>query len=143
MADVEQIITEPSDAEKRIKQLSDKVKDEASAKEAANAAKEAAEARAAESERKAQFAESFSDVVANNPAAKDHKEDIRAKVMSGYTVQDATYAVLGAAGKFNQPKIDSPAGGSATITPSQGEKKIADMSQDERRAKLAEELIVT
>jgi hypothetical protein len=127
---------EPSRAEERITQLSDKVRQEAEGRVAA-------EAKATEAERKAAFAEGFVDIVATNPEAKDFKADIQAKVMAGYSVQDATFAVLGAAGKFgSSPTPTSPAGGSASTTiPQGGDKPVAEMTQDERRAKLAEQIV--
>jgi|SRR3990167_2059114 len=129
---------EPSRAEERITQLSDKVRQEAEGREKAEREK-------SELQRERDFYAGFSDVVATNPAAKDHKDDILSKVKSGYTVEDATYAVLGKAGKLGaqpQQPVQNPAGGSApnAITQS-AEKPVAEMSQDERRAALAKELI--
>lgn len=140
--ELESIINEPSEAEKRIKQLSGKVKEEAEAREAERAAREAAEAKAAEYERNAAFSEGFADIVATNPAAKDFKDDIKAKVLSGYSVEDATYAVLGKAGKLNNTAPEpepTPAGGSAVTTPPQGGARSAyEMTQEERRKALLE-----
>lgn len=136
-------IIEPvvSEAEKRITALSGKVKDTAAERDAALAATKAADERASAAEKKALFAEGFVDVVAGNPAAKDHKADIEAKVMSGYSVQDATYAVLGPLGKLSAPTIErvSPAGGSAA-TQIQGNqaKATGDMNSKELRAQLLE-----
>lgn len=140
-----EIITEPSsDVQKRINTLSDKVRDTASERDAAKAAQESAEAKVAEATRERDFYAGFSDVVATNPAAKDHKDDILGKVKSGYSIQDATYAVLGAAGKLGAqaPVVESRpiAGGSATITPPQngGSKQLNEMSRDDKRAALLE-----
>lgn len=120
---------QPSRAEERITELSVKVKEEATAREAA-------EKKAVEAEKKAQFAEQFVDIVGSNPSAKEFKADIQAKVLSGYSVEDATYAVLGKAGKLGSqiPTPPQVAGGSATTTtPQTGAKEIKDMSQAERR----------
>lgn len=127
---------EPSRAEERITQLSDKVRQEAEGRTAA-------EAKATEADRRAAFAEGFVDIVATNPEAKDFKADIQAKVMAGYSVQDATFAVLGAAGKFGtNPTPSSPAGGSATTTiPQGGDKPVSEMTRDEMREKLAEQIV--
>ena len=87
------------------------------------------------------FAEGFTDIVAENPAAKEFKTDIQAKVMSGYSLEDATFAVLGKAGKLNQPKVETThtAGGSAATNISNGgTKSIQDMTRDEKRAALLE-----
>lgn len=141
MAEIDEIIDQPSDSQKRITKLSNDVKTTAEERDVAKAAQAEAEAKAAESDRKAAFADGFADIVADNPAAKEFKADIQAKVMSGYTIEDATFAVLGKAGKINQPKVDtmSMAGGSAaTNLPPQGvEKSIAEMTQAERRVELA------
>ena len=58
--------------------------------------------------------------------------------MSGYSLEDATYAVLGKAGKLNQSASEnreSPAGGSATTTVTQKtDKAPKEMNSDELRA---------
>ena len=60
----------------------------------------------------------------------------------GYTVEDATFAVLGKAGKLGQPQpvVDSPIGGSAAVNqPINGaSKKVSEMSRDEKRNALLE-----
>ncbi len=141
MAELETIINEPSEAEKRIKQLSGTVKTTAEERDAAKAAAEASEAKAVDAERTAKFYESFADMVSTNPAAKDHKEDILAKVKSGYTVEDATFAVLGKAGKLASPQVEQQviAGGSAPNQIQQpSEKTVGEMTQAERRTMLME-----
>lgn len=128
---------EPTRAEERITQLSDKVKTEAEARQKA-------ETNQAEAERRAAFAEGFVDIVTTQPAAKDHKEEIKEKVLKGYSVQDATYAVLGAAGKLGGAPAQSPqvAGGSAaTAMPQGGQKEVKDMTQAERREQLSKDLL--
>lgn len=143
-----EIITssEPSEAQKRITQLSDKVRVASEERDAEKAARESLEAKVVEAERKAAFSDGFSDILSENPAAKDFKADIQAKVMSGYTVEDAAFAVLGKAGKLGPqvaptPSASEVAGGSATVTaPQNGDKPISDMSQSERRAKLESEI---
>lgn len=144
MADstLEDNLNQPTEAEKRINDLSGKVKATADERDAASAKASEAEAKTAEVERERDFYAGFSDVVAENPQAKDHKDDILAKVKAGYSVQDATYAVLGAAGKLggtSTETVASPAGGSATTSlPSGGSKSVTDMTQEERRAALVE-----
>lgn len=137
-------LNQPSESQQRITQLSKDKKASEEARAAAEAKAQEAEAKAAEAQRVAEFSEGFVDVVANNPAAKDHKDDIKAKVLSGYSLEDATFAVLGKAGKLGQPKVETytPAagGGSATTTlpPQGGDKSVSEMTQAERRAALAE-----
>lgn len=142
MADEPNTITqptpEPSRAQERITELSDKVKTEAEARVAA-------EQKAAIAERKAAFAEGFTDIVSTHPVAKEFKADIQAKVEAGLSVQDATYAILGAAGKLGgstPPPPANPAGGSApTQLPASGaDKPIAEMTQAERRERLEKEI---
>lgn len=129
-------VPEPSDAQKRIIQLSDKVRTTSEELSTEKKAREAAEKKAA-------FSEGYAEVLTSNPAAKEFKADIEAKVMSGYTVEDATYAVLGKAGKLGQPQaaeVQSPAGGSAPNVIPTGQKGIGEMTQAERRAQLEKEI---
>lgn len=141
MADeLDSALNEPSEVERRIKDLSGKVRTAAEERDAAKNAQVEAEGKVAEAQRERDFYASFSDVVADNPSAKDFKDDILSKVKSGYTVEDATFAVLGKAGKLNQPKEETThiAGGSAVNSPTQGEKKISEMTRDEKYAALIE-----
>lgn len=137
-------LNQPSESEKRIKQLSGKVKEEAEARVESDRLRAEAETKAAEAEKKAAFAEGFADIVATHPSAKDHRADIQAKVMGGYSVPDATYAVLGPLGKLPAPQAatteapPSPVGGSASFTPTTGTKSFADLSQEDRRKALQE-----
>lgn len=90
------------------------------------------------------FNSGFADILGTQPAAKEHRDEIKAKVLAGYTPEDATFAVLGKAGKLGQPAPApaSPAGGSAPNTISQtGQKTVSEMTQAERRAALEKELI--
>lgn len=127
-----------SRSQERITELSDKVKTEAEAREKAEAGK-------ADADRRAAFAEGFVDVISDHPQAKEHKEEIKEKVLKGYSVQDATYAVLGAAGKLGQAPVapTSPAGGSAATTMPTGgaQKDLKDMNTAEKRAVLEKELM--
>lgn len=122
----------PNPVEERITDLSSKVKAASEERDAAKAAQVAAEKKLA-------FAEGFTDVVSANPAAKDHKADIEAKFAAGYTLQDATFAVLGAAGKLGAPQVERrpAAGGSApnNIT-IQSNKSAEQMTREERRQAL-------
>lgn len=136
MAEVDDIINEPSEAEKRIKGLSDKVRTASEERDAALKAKAEAEEEAKAAQRKAEFAEGFADIVAENPDAKEFKADIEAKVMGGMTLDDAKFAVLGKAGKLGAPQAVTPAGGSApTVLPSE-QKDVKSMNGDELRQQL-------
>lgn len=139
MADeLEATLEQPSEAEKRIKQLSDKVKTEAEGKAAAEVARQDAESKTQVAERKVAFLEGFSDIVSDNPAAKEFKAEMEEKVLGGMSLEDAKFVVLGKAGKLNQSvQIDSPAGGSASTTVLQKtDKPPKEMKSDELRTAL-------
>lgn len=48
----------------------------------------------------ANFTNEFNTIAGTYPLAKDHEDDIKAKVKAGYTVEDATIAVLGKQNKL-------------------------------------------
>lgn len=126
---------ETSRSQERITQLSEKLKIEAEAKE--QAVKSAADA-----EKRAQFAEGYADFVVTNPSAKEFKLQIQEKVLGGMSVEDAGFAVLGKAGKLGMKEVSQPqvAGGSASTTPTQtGQKTVAEMTQEERRAEIVKQ----
>ncbi len=117
--------------EKRIKDLSGDVKKFATERDEAILREQAAT-------KLANFADSFVDIVATNPAAKEYKDQIKEKVLSGYSMQDATYAVLGPVGKLgNQPQKNYMpiTGGSAPtiISNNSATKPINDMNREEMR----------
>ena len=137
--------------EKRIKDLSEKVKLTSEQRDEKERLMKEQEAKNSELQKERDFYAGFSDVVSNNPAAKDHKDDILAKVKGGYTVEDATFAVLGKAGKLGQAQSPAPtpvpkenpaqvaAGGSAPNQPmTGGQKPINQMTREEKRAALVE-----
>lgn len=118
--------------EARITDLSSKVRTASEERDAAKAAQAVAE-------KKAEFADGFIDIVGTNPAAKEHKADIEAKFQAGYTLQDAAFAVLGAAGKLGAPQVERrpTAGGSAPNNITVQSNKTADqMTREERREAL-------
>lgn len=125
---------ESSRAEERIKQLSDKVELTAKERDEFKTLNET-------TTRERDFYKDFSEVVGSHPTAKNHQDEIKDKVLKGYSVQDATFAVLGAAGELGgeaktatTPQV---AGGSAaTAMPQGGEKSPSEMTQAERRAQL-------
>lgn len=130
-------------SEERIRNLSSKVRDTAKERDEAKAAQEMSEAARLAAEKKAEFLESFATVSATQPGAVEFKDAIQEKVLAGYTVEDATAAVLVAEGKYTPPAVETPveqaAGGSASNPPLQGaEKPVGEMSQEERRAQLIE-----
>lgn len=124
----------PNPVEERITDLSGKVR-------VASEERDAATARAEAAEKKAAFAEGFVDIAAEFAAAREHKAEIEAKVMGGYSVKDAAFAVLGAAGKLGAPKVErSPVAGGSAATPitMPQVKAVGSQSRDELRAALIE-----
>lgn len=92
------------------------------------------------------FFKDFSQSTSKYPGASEYQDAIKEKVMAGYSVEDATVAVMAKEGKlqnFSTPESkDSPAGGSATnALKTEGEKTIAEMTQAEKRAILEKELV--
>ena len=126
----------------RIKELSNKVKTTAEERDAANAKTVEAEAKAQAAEKERDFYASFADTTSQYPQAKDFKDDIKAKVLAGYTVEDATVSVLAKNGKLTTSAVreETVAGGSAaTHLPNNPDKSIEEMSLEEKR-KAVEEL---
>ncbi len=89
------------------------------------------------------FYASFSDSIAKYPSAPEYKDKIKEKVMSGYSVEDATISILHSEGKLiptSQPiQRENVSGGSAPnqITNNQ-EKTVKQMSSPERWEALRE-----
>lgn len=139
---IDQDIENSNKVEKRIKDLSEKVRTTSEERDAGKRNLEESLAKNAELQRERDFYAGFADVLSVNPMAKDHRDEILTKVKGGYTVEDATYAVLGKAGKLGQPKIEveNPAGGAAAATQpiTGGQKSVSELSHDEKRAKLLE-----
>ena len=126
-----------SKVEKRIKQLSNKVKLTSQERDELAKANKKLEAERDSAKKEAEFSSSFTE----NPhyqVAKDYKDKIKEKVSGGYSVEDAVVAVLAKEGKLNAIKaIENPAGGSATNPPMTGDSKpLNDMSREEKRAEV-------
>src|SRR3990167_6601315 len=141
-------LVERNRVEKRFNDLSEKVRLTSEERDEKDKLLKEQGDKNSELQKERDFYAGFSDVVSSNPAAKDHKDDILAKVKSGYTVEDATFAVLGKAGKLGQsgqptipapPKPENPAGGSAINQPTTGgQKPLNQMTREEKRAALVE-----
>lgn len=130
---------ETSRSQERIQQLSEKVELTSKERDELKALNEA-------TTRERDFYKGFSEVVTTHAAAKDHQDEIKEKVLKGYSVQDATFAVLGAAGKLGQAQAQAQrpqvAGGSSdTAIQGNQQKEVKDMTQQERRAQLEKDLI--
>lgn len=127
---VEEEITKKNPVEERMRNLS-------KAKLDAETAKTEAETKAQNAEKEVSFYKDFSGSISKYPAANEFQDAIKEKVMSGYTMEDATVAVLNREGKL-QPQTapiqrQSPAGGSASNALSGGAKSQTEMTRDERR----------
>lgn len=94
------------------------------------------EAKMALMEKETAFLNSFSDVSTKFPTASEFKEKIKEKVMtSGYSVDDATVAVLHAEGRLSSSPTQQAnvAGGSAPIQiTNQANKPVNEMTQTEK-----------
>lgn len=133
--------------QERITKLSSKVRDTAAERDTERSAREAAEAKATSLEVEKNFYQGFNAMTSKYAAAAEHTEDIKAKVVAGYSVEDATVAVLAANGKFGgttapvvqvAPPMPAAGGSAAIAIPDGGSKPIGQWTQIERRAKLVE-----
>ncbi len=130
--------------QERITNLSSKVKKTAEERDAARQAQEESEAARLAAEKERDFYASFSDSASKYPAAAEFKDAIKEKVLSGYSVEDATVAVLNANNKLMPTVEQAPdpgpaAGGSAANAIADiAAKSVAEMTQDERRTLLVE-----
>lgn len=126
--------------DKRIQDLSSKVRETSTERDEANAKVETEAAARIAAEKERDFYASFSDTVTKFPAASEYKDKIKEKVMAGYTAEDATVAVLNAENKLvpQAPPPPSPAGGGSAVNqlPTGGIKSVSEMSRDERRQAL-------
>lgn len=126
--------------EKRIKDLSEKVKLTSTERDDLAKAKETLETEKVALSKERDFFKDFNSATSKYPNANEFQEKIREKVMAGYDMEDATVSVLAKEGKLTSPpapKPDSPAGGSAsTGLKGTAEKPVSEMSRDEKRAAL-------
>lgn len=132
---------ETNKVEKRIKDLSTKVKDASAERDEANRKAEEFERKTTLLQKENEFLSSFSDSTSKYPGANEFKDAIKEKVMSGYSVEDATISVLAKEGKFNPAQVpqerDVYAGGSASNQIQQpGSKTLSEMTKEEKRAEL-------
>ena len=118
--------TKPQDRkDKRFTDLSEKVKTTAEERDAAK--------------REAEFYKGFSAVTAKYKGANDYEDQIKEKVMKGYSIEDAALTTLASEGKLaGAPKSYSAGGSANTQLPAQEEKPIGEMSLEEKRTKLLE-----
>lgn len=86
------------------------------------------------------FYKDFSTVSGKYQGATEHTDEIKAKVLAGYTLEDATVSVLNKAGKLTPARTDSmPAGGSSATPSLQPKtKSLQESSKDELRQAIIE-----
>ena len=130
-------VQQESKVEKRIRQLSNKVKLTSEERDELAKANVKLKAERDSAQKEAEFSSSFTE----NPhyqVAKDYKDKIKEKVSGGYSVEDAVVAVLAKEGKLDAIKAtENPAGGSATNPPLSGElKSLDEMTREEKRAEV-------
>lgn len=136
-------IEKENKTEKRIKDLSEKVKLTAEERDEKDKLLTEQNTKISGLEKERDFLNSFGDQLSKYPEASGFKDAIKEKVLKGYSVEDATTAVLVANGKYNAPRVERPidtvAGGSSpTMHQPTGEKTIQQMTRDEKRAALVE-----
>lgn len=91
-------------SEKRYQDLSNKVRDLAQEKENLLREREAEKAQLAQQVKDANFKADFLEASSKYPQAKDFQKDIKAKVDSGYALEDAIISTLATKGKL-QPTV--------------------------------------
>ena len=143
MADELELELEENDVERRIKDLSKKVKLTSEERDEKDRIIKERDGQLTTIGKERDFFKDFSGNIAKYPQASEYQDAIKEKVMLGYTVEDATVSILNKEGKLQatpppvSPK-ENPAGGSAVANIGGGEKSISEMSRDEKRAKLEE-----
>ena len=145
--DLEQLdneIEKENKVEKRIKDLSEKVRLAAEERDAERLKVQEESAKSGNLQKEVEFLNSFGDQLSKYPEASPYRDKIKEKVLRGYSVEDATVSTLASEGKLSasqkEIQIDNVAGGSAAVNQpiTGGQKKFSEMSRDEKRAKLLE-----
>lgn len=130
--------------DKRIKDLSEKVRLTAEERDERDKLIKERDEQLAKANKEIDFFKNFSPLTSKYQAAGEFQDKIKEKVMAGYEVEDATVAVLSKEGKLTAPVVppppkENPAGGSAINTIKTGdEKPLSEMTRDEKRAALLE-----
>src|ERR1035437_610055 len=98
---IEEVEITKNAVEERMQKLAnDKTKAEKAAVEA--------EAKMATAEKERDFFKDFSGSISKYPSANEYQDAIKEKVMSGYTVEDATVSVLAKEGKLGTIQAPPP-----------------------------------
>ena len=145
--DLEQLDNEiegESKVEKRIKDLSGKVRLTAEERDAFKAKADEESTKASGLQKEVEFLNSFGDQLTKYPEAVSFRDKIKEKVLKGYSIEDATISTLASEGKLTasqkEIQIDNIAGGAAAVNQpiTGGQKTVSEMTRDEKRAKLFE-----
>jgi hypothetical protein len=115
--ELEKEINNKNAVEDRIRNLHSAKKEAEDKLQAESKARQELEARLAGVEKETTFLNSFSDTITKFPQAGEYRDKIKEKVLGGYSMEDATIAILHAEGKLNSaPKVErmeNVTGGSA------------------------------
>ena len=143
--DLEQLdneIESTNKVEKRIKDLSEKVRLAAEERDAVKAQVVEEANKSSNLQKEVEFLNSFGDQLSKHPEASPFRDKIKEKVLKGYSVEDATISTLASEGKLTQKEvqIDNVAGGSAAVNQpiTGGQKTVLQMTRDEKRNALLE-----
>ena len=135
-------IDKENKVERRIKDLSEKVRLTAEERDAEKRKLDEESAKTGNLQKEVEFLNSFGNQLGKYPDASQFKDKIKEKVLKGYSVEDATVSTLASEGKLTQKEvqIDNVAGGSATVNQpaTGGQKKPFEMTRDEKRNALLE-----
>lgn len=116
----DKVESKPERKDTRFTDLSEKVRTASEERDLAN--------------KRAEFAEGFVDVALKYKGADEYKEQIKEKVLGGYTIEDAALTVLAGEGKLQGAPKPTVAGGSAPVAlPNTEDKPLSEYSQDEKR----------
>jgi len=137
------VAVEENKVEKRIKDLSDKVKLTSNERDELQRISAEKDTENATLKKENEFLNSFGDVLGKYSEASAYRDQIKEKVLKGYSVEDATVSTLASVGKLNTPRkevqVEIPVGGSATTQhETGGEKPLSQLTQSEKKAKLLE-----
>ena len=140
--DLDETSQEVNKTEKRIKDLSEKVKLTSQERDEKDKLLQEKDQKLVNAEKEVDFFKNFSQMTSKYSGANEYQDQIKEKVMAGYDVEDATISILAKEGKFVTPEPsplprESPIGGSAVnAMKSGGDKSIGEMTQEERKSAL-------
>lgn len=130
--------------EKRIKDLSEKVKLTAQERDELIKTKEESEVKIIAAQKEVEFYKGFTPLTSKYPGSAEYQDKILEKHKAGYDLEEATISVLFKEGKLTipappPPPKENPAGGSAVNQIKSGEPKpVSEMTQMEKLEALKE-----